>query len=271
MKKFTTILTLLSLVLAFTGCDLFKKSKTQSPAVVASTNIQTIKDRDVLIVGVKSDTYKFGYQDPYTGIIDGFDVDIAKVMAKKILGSEKKLKLVPINAVTRVAMLNNDEIDYAIATFVITEERKSLYNFSSPYFTDDGIGCMVWKESGIGKISELDGKKVGVGKSTSAIKAMQDAAKVLNINITLVELDTYPDVKEALNAGEVDCFATNSVILRSYLDNNVVLLDDRLTPQPYGVVSKKGNNELTKVANDIIHELNLSGEMNKIVAKWGLK
>jgi len=273
MKNLITLLTgltLLALALTLAGCDFFKNNDTKA-AVVKPINIQTVKERDVLLVGVKGDTYKFGYQDPHTGVIDGFDVDIAKALAKKILGSDKKLKAVAVTTATRGPLLDNGELDYVIATFTITEERKNIYNFTNAYFVDSGIGCMVKKESGISNMLGLNNKRVGVARGTTAVKSMQNAASVLGIKINLVELEIYPDVKAALNAGEVDCFATNGIILMSYLDDTVMLLNERLAPQSYGIVSRKGNNELTKVANDLIDELKLSGEMNKIIVKWGLK
>jgi ABC-type amino acid transport substrate-binding protein len=99
---------------------------------------------------------------------------------------------------------------------------------------------------------------------------MQDAAKNLGIKINLVEFNIYPDVKAALSAGEVDCFATNGIILLSYMDDSVKVLDERLAPQAYGIVAKKGHNELTQIANDAIRELKASGDMKNIIAKWGL-
>jgi putative glutamine transport system substrate-binding protein len=130
---------------------------------------------------------------------------------------------------------------------------------------------MVKKDSNIFSIKDLDNKKVGVAANTTAVKSMQEAANKAGIKITLVEYDIYPSVKAALNADDIDCFATNGIILLSYMDDGVKLLDDRLAPQAYGIVSKKGNNELTQVANDMIEMLNRSGEIKNIISKWGLQ
>lgn len=246
------------------------KKDTQEAAPKVTT-IQTIKDRGVIRIGVKGDTYKFGYKDPHTGIIDGFDVDVAKALAKRILGDEKKLKTVAVTTASRILMIDNDELDYVIATFTITEERKNKFNFSNPYFVDSGIGMMVKKDSNIFSMKDLHNKRVGVAANTTAVKSMQDAATKAGIKINLVEYDIYPSVKAALNADDVDCFATNGIILLSYMDDGVKLLDDRLAPQSYGIVSKKGNNELTQVANEVIETLNKSGEINNIISKWGLQ
>ncbi|MDR2636047.1 MAG: transporter substrate-binding domain-containing protein, partial [Campylobacteraceae bacterium] len=150
-------------VFALSGCT----NQNTQETVSKITTTQTIKDRGIIRIGVKGDTYKFGYKDPNTGIIDGFDVDVAKALAKKILGNEKKLQTVAVTTASREPMLNNDELDYVIATFTITEERKKILNFSNPYFIDSGIGMMVKKDSNIFSIKDLDNKKVGVAANTT--------------------------------------------------------------------------------------------------------
>ncbi len=73
---------------------------------------------------MKNDTNLFGLKNPSTGQVEGFDVDVAKVLAKKILGDEKKLELKEVTSKTRIPLLKNGDIDAIIATMTITEERK---------------------------------------------------------------------------------------------------------------------------------------------------
>ena len=73
---------------------------------------------------MKNDTNLFGLKNPSTGQVEGFDVDVAKALAKKILGDEKKLELKEVTSKTRIPLLKNGDIDAIIATMTITEERK---------------------------------------------------------------------------------------------------------------------------------------------------
>ena len=273
MKNIYLYLLASALVFCLSGCDMKFGKQQEKKEVVSSpktATIETIKDRGVLLVGVKGDTYKFGYKDPHTNIIDGFDVDIAKALAKKILGSEKKLKLTAVTTSSRGPVLDSGAIDYVIATFTTTEERKKLYSFSNPYYIDGGVGMVVKKASNIRRLSDLNGKKIGVAKNSTAIKAMQDATSKEGITIQFVEFDTYPSIKAALDANKVDCFATNGIILMQFATEDDVILEEKFTPQAYGIVAKKGGDELVKIANELIDELNFAGTMQHIVAKWGL-
>ena len=251
-----------------TGCGSSPAAKPGDAA--AAPDIKAIKDRGVLNVGVKVDVPKFGFKDPQTGKIDGMEIDLAKKMAKKILGDENKINVQAVTAKTRGPLLDNGEVDFVIATFTITEERKQSYNFSDPYFSD-GVALMVKKSSGIQSLKDLNGKKVGVAQSATSKKALIDEGKKQGLNIQYLEFGTYPEIKTALDSGRIDCFSVDAAILFGYLDDSTTILPDRYSPQLYGIASKKSNTALANLANDTVNEMKTSGELDKLIQKWGLK
>jgi len=233
-------------------------------------DLKAIKDRGVLKVGVKVDVPKFGFKDPQSGKIDGMEIDLARNLAKQIVGDASKVEFTPVTAKTRGPLLDNGDVDFVIATFTITEERKQSYNFSDPYFTD-GVALMVKKSAGYQSLNDLNGKKIGVAQSATSKKALQEAAEKAGLKITFLEFGTYPEIKTALDSGRIDCFSVDAAILFGYLDDSTVILADRFAPQMYGAASKKSNTALAKVANDTIGEMKKSGDMDKLIQKWGLK
>ena len=122
MKKI--ILALFLLCLLCCGCG--KKATVKD-------DFATIVQRDKLIVGVRNDAPPFGFKDKDGNII-GYDIDLARLIAKGILGSEKKVELVPVTASNRIMKLNSGEVDCLIATMSITEQRQQFLNFSTPYY-----------------------------------------------------------------------------------------------------------------------------------------
>ncbi|KGK91898.1 adhesin [Desulfosporosinus sp. HMP52] len=269
MKKFSMVLTSLLLVAGLvTGCGSTPAAPEKSSGGLPA-DVQAIKDRGVLKVGVKVDVPKFGYKDPKSDVVDGYEIDLAKAISKKILGTEK-IETTAVTAKTRGPLVDSGDVDLVIATFTVTEERKKSYNFSDSYFTD-GVKLMVKKDSGIKGLKDLNGKKIGVAQSATSKKAIQEAADKLGAKITFLEFSTYPEIKTALDSGRVDCFSVDGSILFGYLDDSTVILDDSFSPQDYGVASKKGNDGLAKTVNDTIAELKASGELDKMIQKWGLK
>jgi aspartate/glutamate/glutamine transport system substrate-binding protein len=273
MKK-TNLLSILVLssMLIFSGCA--KESKPAANASAAGTSvsadIKAIKDRGVIKAGVKVDVPKFGYKDPKTSKIEGFEIDLVKALAKKILGDENKVDLQAVNAKTRGPLLDSGEVDVVVATFTINEERKKSYNFSDPYFTDN-IALLVKKASGINDLKGLDNKKIGVAQTATTKVSLEEHGKNAGIKLSFLEFATYPEIKAALDSGRVDCFSVDGAILNGYLDDSTVILKDKFNPQDYGIASKKGNDGLAKLINDTINEMKSSGEMKKLIDKWGIK
>ena len=275
MKKLTIlvmiILVTLSAVLAGCGGSAPAPAAKAAEPAAAAPDIKAIKDRGVLKVGVKVDVPKFGYKDPQTGKIDGFEIDLARALAKKILGDENKIELQGVVAKTRGPLLDNGDLDTVIATFTITEERKNSYNFTDPYYTD-GVGLMVKKSSGLKSLKDMNGKRIGVPQSATARKALQaEIDKIPGMKVTFLEFGTYAEVKTALDSGRIDVYSIDVAILMGYMDDSVEVLADRYAPQLYGAATRKANTALAKLINDTFADMKKSGEMDKLLGKWGLK
>lgn len=262
--------------LLMTGCGSTAQSSSSSSGSSSSAAtadggaIQKIKDAGVLKVGVKVDVPKYGYKNPDSGEIEGFEIDLAKQVAKKILGDESKVELQGVTAKTRGPLLDNGEIDMVAATFTITEERKKSYNFSDPYFTD-GVGLLVKKDAGYSCLKDLDGKTIGVAQSSTTKKALEEEADKQGIKLKFSELASYPEIKSALDSKRVDCFAVDASILNGYVDDSSVILDDRYNPQEYGIASKLDNKDLAEVINGVVNDMKSSGQMDELIQKWGIK
>ncbi len=272
MKKAGLVLTSLLLVVGLvTGCGSTAPAAPPTPSATTemSADVKAIKDRGVLKVGVKVDVPKFGYKDPKTEKVEGFEIDLANVISKKIIGTEK-IEAAAVTAKTRGPLLDSGDVDLVIATFTVTEERKKSYNFSDAYFVD-GVRLMVKKSAGFTSLKDLDGKKIGVAQSATSKKAIEEQAAKVGAKVSFLEFATYPEIKTALVAGRVDCFSVDGSILFGYLDDSTVILADSFSPQDYGVASKKGNDGLAKLVNTTIADLKKSGELDKMIQKWGLK
>jgi len=224
---------------------------------------------DVLRVGVKIDVPRFGYQNPATGEIEGFEVDIARELAKEIMGSEDQLKLTGVNVTTRGAMLDNGSLDAALSTFTITDSRKKSYHFSQPYYTDH-IGVLVKKDAGIESLRGLDGKTAGAAQSATTKEKLQAAADELGITLKFNEYATYPEIKIALVSGRVNAFSVDESILRGYVDDTIKLLTEQFSPQEYGVASTLGNEELAAEIDRVIGEMKDDGRLAALQEKWGI-
>lgn len=232
--------------------------------------IDRIKHASTLTVGVKDDVPGFGYLNPATKEYEGIEIDIARAIAKHILGSEAKVTFVPVNAKNRSAFLNQDRVDVVIATFTVTDERKQNYDFSDIYYTDS-VGLMVKKASGITSFKELENKKVGVTQGSMTTTTIKNAAIKEGVFLNVVTYPSNQTLKDALDHGEIDAFCIDASILHGYLDDSVTILPEHYDEMMYAVAIKKDNTAVTKQVNEVIKNLIKTGELDKILAKYGLK
>ena len=230
--------------------------------------VQEIVDRGVLRVGVKQDLPNFGYRDPESNQYSGMEVEIAKKVAAE-LGVD--IEFTPVTAQTRGALLDNGQLDMVIATFTITEERKELYNFTTPYYTD-AVGFLVRKDSKIqSSWDALDGLTIGVTQGSIQWGLLEEIAAEKGIELNFRELGSNSEVVVALAAHRVDAFSIDQSILSAFLGKTNELLDLQYQPSEYGIVTKKSNTDLATYLDGLVQDWTEDGTLQTIYDDFGLK
>ncbi|MBP2621677.1 transporter substrate-binding domain-containing protein [Streptococcus panodentis] len=232
-----------------------------------SEQVKAIQKRGVLNVGVKQDVPNFGYLNPENNTYSGLEIDLAKKIAKEL---GVKINYVPVTAQTRGPLLDNGQVDIVIATFTITDERKLLYNFTTPYYTD-ASGFLVNKSSKIKNLEDLDGKTIGVVQGSITQTLLEEIAKEKKLHFKYVELGSYPELAVSLRAHRIDAFSVDQSILTGYVSSKSTILDYSFKTADYGVVSKKSNTGLNDYLNGLITAWKKDGSLQKLYDKYQLK
>lgn len=258
MKKI--VLALLFLCLICCGCG--KKAP-------AKDDLNAIIQRDKLIVGIRNDAPPFGFKDK-DGFTIGYDADLAKLVAKAILGDEKKVEFVPVTASNRILKLNSGEVDCLIATMSITAQRQQILNFSSPYYMA-GQAILVKNSSKASSLRDFSGKKlIIVFGSTSERNLRSNVPEV-----TIIGYKTYQEAYNALKAGKADGIVADDTILLGFStnDKSVKILPKRYSKEPYAVVFRKdeASSNFNSKVDYIIENLQSSGKLNRLQEKWKIK
>ena len=231
-------------------------------------DVQAIKDRGVLRVGVKNDVPHLGLLNPATDEYEGLEIDMAWAIAKEIIGDDAEVEFTAVTADTRGDLLDNGQIDMVIATFTIKPDRLEKWNFSDPY-AGDPIGFLVNTASGISELADLDGKNIGVALGSSTQEGIENDAQTEGMSFTFTELDGYPALNTALAANQIDAFSVDKSILRGYLADDRALLEISLTPQHYGIATKLGNDGLATLINDFVNRIKADGTLDQLLVDNG--
>jgi putative glutamine transport system substrate-binding protein len=258
MKKF--LLATLSLMIFLTGCGLNKPKEPQQDT------LDKIKSRGKIIVGVKYDSKPFGFLDE-NNQIQGFDVDVAREIAKYILGDPNAVEFKQVTASNRIFMLTSDAVDVVIATMTINPKRLEVVDFSQPYYIA-GQAIMIPKNSPIRGIKDLNNRKVIIvlgSTSEKNIRMMAPEALIQGFR-------TYNDAFSALKADRGDAMTTDDSILYGFAgsDNSYKILPDRYTKEPYGIAIKKSpeTETLRMTIDEALYQMQHNGTLNRIKHKW---
>ena len=159
-------------------------------------------------IGIKFDQPGLGFKK--SGTYVGFDVDVAKYIAKKLGYSEDQIIWKEAPSKQREAMIQNGDVDMILATYSITDERKKAVSFAGPYFVA-GQDLLVRKDdNSINGPEDLNGKRLcSVTGSTSAATVKEKFAS----EVQLMEQPGYAECATALFSGIVDAVTTDDIIL----------------------------------------------------------
>jgi len=233
-----------------TGASQPTSAAQPSAAAAGGATVDAIKKRGVLRVGVKYDAPPFGSLDPATNKVTGFDVDVARGVAAAILGDENKVQLVQVTSKNRIPLLQNGQIDMFAATATITKERLGQINFSDVYYRA-GQSLLVKKGSDIKTYKDLSGKNVCTVTGSTPEQTIRRL--VPDAKVTLFE--TYPECLTSLRNGRIDAITTDNVLLNGMQQQdpeNLEMVGDLFTFEPYGLGIAKGNAELTTAVNEAL-------------------
>lgn len=231
----------------------------------AGTYMRTIQDRGHLIAGVKSDVLLFGYLNPRTNRIEGFDVDIAREIARAIFGDPDKIELKAVTSAARIPSLREGIVDIVVATMTVTKARMQEIDFSDVYY-ESGQQVLVPKGSPIKGIQDTAGKRVCAAKGSTS---EQNITKY-QPQATVVQADVYPDCLLAVQQGRADAVSTDDVILMGLAeqDPNMQIVGDKFTQEPYGIGIAKGHPEFVQFVNGVLAQIKQSSRWKEIHQQW---
>jgi glutamate transport system substrate-binding protein len=261
------VLAVMSMVAASCGgdSDTGQKAETKPPPThPAGSTMANIQAKGKLVVGTKYDQVGFGQQNPTTGKVEGFDVEIAKRIAVAIFGGdaksvEGKVQFVETVSKNREPFIQDGKVDIVAATYTINDTRKQVVDFAGPYFVAKQDIMVKSDDSSIKGVADLNGKNACTVKGSTSEKNLR--AKAPRAEVLL--FDTYSQCGEALRDGRVQAVTTDAPILAGLVsrsDRAFKLVEAPFSEEPYGIGLKKGDHVFRNFINDRLEEIYANGE-----------
>ncbi|HWI44302.1 MAG TPA: glutamate ABC transporter substrate-binding protein [Nocardioides sp.] len=216
---------------------------------------------DKIKIGIKFDQPGLGLKES-DGSFSGFDVDMAKYIAKGLGHKESDIQFVEAVSANRETFLQNGTVDMILATYSINDERKAKVDFAGPYYLAHQDLLIRSDDSSITGPDSLDGKKLcSVTGSTSAQRVKDDYAD----KVQLQEMDTYSKCVDALLGGQIDALTTDDIILAGFAQQHpgeLKVVGEGFSDENYGVGLPKGSKDRDKI-NDLIEKSFTDGAWKK--------
>jgi glutamate transport system substrate-binding protein len=227
------------------------------------TPLGDIQQKGEIVIGVKYDVPPFGFNNPSSGKVEGFDVDLGQAVADKLGVKPKFIEAISDN---RIPFLQDGTADLILSTMTINEERVGQILFSDPYFIAKGRILVKKDNSEITGVESLAGKNVCTALGSTYEATIKKQAPKAKLKL----VDSYSECLESLQNGSVDAISTDDVILTGMIiqDDSLKLVGDELTQEPYGAGIKKDNKQMQEFVNGVFDEYKQDGRYDKAYEKW---
>lgn len=234
-------------------------SEAGSSASAEGSTVQAIKDRGYIVMSTNAEFEPFEYMvgEDFKGI----DIEISQKIADK-LGVELKINNTSFDSLP--LELETDKCDFVAAGMTIDPAKD--VDFSDSYFTASQ-SIIVRKDSDIKSGDDLVGKKIGVQLGTTGDTYCTENIEGAEISRMNKGMDAVADlIRGSIDAVVIDNYPATKLAEKNADD--VMVLDQDLTEEEYGIAVKKGNQELLDVINETLAELKESGEMDEILNSY---
>lgn len=251
LRYFTVGIAIAALAAACGGGDDDSGSKVdKSTSFASGSTMAKLHDNGKVTIGTKFDQPGIAYKDPASGNMEGFDVEIGRLIAGKLGLAESDIQFKEVISKNREDFIKNGSVDFVIGSYSITDERKKIVDFAGPYYVT-GQQLLVNKDdNSINGPDDLKGKKVCSVTGSTSIVTVEE-----KYGANPVPFGTYTECVNQLTGGSVDAVTTDGAILLGYAakqPDKLKVVGDAFSTENYGIGIKKGDTTFRNWLNDQI-------------------
>ncbi|MEQ1806297.1 MAG: transporter substrate-binding domain-containing protein [Burkholderiaceae bacterium] len=239
-------------------------------AQAPTSRLDEIVKRDKLIVATFGTAPPFCYTDE-TGKLVGFDIDIARLIAKSLLGDENKIEFVTVTSEGRWPAVNSGRADIGLASTTVYPDRALRVAFSRPYI-DSSISILVRKDANVNTLAELNNAKFTLANLSNP--QMADRQKRFIPNVKVLTFDTPSALFTAVKSGQAQAMQMDTPVLNWYASTNkdlAVLRENLAVTQGNAIFMKPGDFTLWLWLDTTVQEMTVGSrytEYSDIYRKW---
>jgi polar amino acid transport system substrate-binding protein len=224
-------------------------------AQAADSKLDSVLARGKLIVGTGSTNAPWHFQGA-DGKLQGFDIDIARMVAKGLFNDPSKVEFVVQSSDARIPNLLTDKVDMSCQFITVTASRAQQVAFTLPYYRE-GVGLLLPANSKYKEIDDL--KAAGEGVIVAVLQNVY-AEELVHQALPKAKVDQYDSVDlmyQAVNSGRAHAAATDQSSVKYLMVQNPGRYrspDYAWSPQTYSCAVKRGDQDWLNFVNTVLHE-----------------
>jgi len=240
-----------------------------------SPTLANIKNSHVVRLGYRESSPPFSFLDQANRPI-GYSLELCEAVVDEI-GVEVddldlKIAYVKVTSDDRIQAVLQNKIDLECGSTTANAERAKQVAFSPLMFVA-GTKLMVPKASSVSAVTDLKGSTVVVTKGTTNEQAMHNADKKFSLGLNIVTSPDHEQSYQMLVDGKADAFATDDILLygliaRHKSQDKFRVTGDYLSYDPYGIMFRKGEPQLTAVVERAFRKLGSNHDLIPLYNKW---
>jgi len=237
--------------------------------VFAAGKLQEVLQRGKLIVGTGSTNPPWGFRDE-KGDLAGFDIDIARMLAKGLFRDPNKVDFVIQASDARIPNITTGKVDITCQAMTVTAERAQQVAFTIPYYRE-GVGLLMVKGGKYANFDDL--KKAGSSATISVLQNVyaEDMVHQALPQAKVDQYDSFDTTYQAINTGRADAAATDMSSLRWFLKQNPDRYVDAgfgWNPQTYSCAVRQGDADWLQWVNTALREMMTGVEFSAYSASF---
>src|SRR5438477_3287488 len=261
--------------LLLAACLLATSAPAQTASEGLSPTLANIKKNHAVRLGYRESSPPFSFLDQSNRPI-GYSLELCEAIVEEI-GTEVddpnlKIEYVKVTSDDRIPAVLQNKIDLECGSTTANAERSKQVAFSPLMFVA-GTKLMVPKASTVAGAADLKGKTVVVTKGTTNEQAMHNVDKKFSLGLNIVTSPDHEQSYQMLVDGKADAFATDDILLygliaRHKAQDRFRVAGDYLSYDPYGIMFRKGEPQLTAVVERTFRKLGSNRDLIPLYNKW---
>jgi ABC-type amino acid transport substrate-binding protein len=236
--------------------------------------LKKIKDAQSIGIAYRTDAAPFSFAENQQPV--GYSIDLCRrvvgLLEQQLGVKELKVRWVPVTVQNRFETVAKGQADLECGASSVTLGRMREVDFSSFTFVD-GTGLLVKASLAAKGLGDLGGRRIGVIGGSSNERALAEALRARAVNATVVPVPTRDDGLAQLEAGTIDAFASDRVLLiglagKAKEPKSLALLTDALSFEPYAIALPRGDWQMRLAVNSALAQIYRSGAIGEIFGRW---